>query len=111
MLTLPLGLSTSGMPVGGNFAGPFGADGEILSLGLAMERVFGRQAPPPGPPGCIGCTANVTNQTVTYRGSGPIGANDVWSSLNLKFEGDCLDASLNSYGQSTSGKGPAANAG
>ena len=51
------------MPVGANFAGPLGADGTILSLGLAVEKLVGVMPLPP-PPGCIGCKANVTIQDV-----------------------------------------------
>ena len=64
VVAVPLGLSTAGLPVGGNFAGPLGSDGTILSLGLAVEKLLGVLPPPPSPPGCIGCTANVTNQQV-----------------------------------------------
>ena len=39
VVAVPLGLSTAGLPVGGNFAGPLGSDGTILSLGLAVENV------------------------------------------------------------------------
>ena len=64
VLALPLGLSANGLPVGGNFAGPLGSDGTLMSLGLALEKLIGRLPPPMMPPGCIGCVANVTNQTV-----------------------------------------------
>lgn len=65
VLALPLGLSTGGLPVAGNFAGPLGADAEILSLGLALEKLLGRLPGPAEPSGCLGCTAMVTNQTVS----------------------------------------------
>lgn len=64
-LTIPLGFSNNSLPVGGNFVMPLGSDGTLLSLGLALEKIFGRAPAPPSPPGCIGCTANVTNQTVS----------------------------------------------
>lgn len=67
VLALPLGLSTNGLPVAANFAGPLGADGTILSLGRALEKLIGRMPAPPNVPGCMGCVANITNQTV--RGS------------------------------------------
>lgn len=67
ILSLPLGLSTGGLPVGANFAGPLGSDSTILSLCLALEKVLGRTPPAPSMPGCMGCIANVTNQMV--RGS------------------------------------------
>lgn len=60
-----MGLTAKNLPVAGNIAGPLGADGTILSLGLALEKIIGRMPAPPSPPGCIGCTANVTNQTVS----------------------------------------------
>lgn len=65
VLTIPLGMSTGGLPVGANFAGPPGSDSDILSLGLALEKLLGRLPGPAEPPGCLGCTANVTNQTVS----------------------------------------------
>ena len=43
------------------------------------------------------CNGNLVQ--VTYSGSGPLEANDVWSALKLQFEGQCLDASLTSYGR------------
>ena len=64
VVAVPLGLSTAGLPVGGNFAGPLGSDGTILSLGLAVESLIGPLPLPPSMPGCIGCTANVTVQEV-----------------------------------------------
>ena len=46
---------------------PPGSDGTLLSLGLALEKLLGRMPGPPQPPGCIGCTAHVANQTVGRR--------------------------------------------
>ena len=49
---------------------------------------------------------------VTYAGSGPVGANDVWSAFHLAYTVDegingCLDASLAGYGQGlVAGQGP-----
>jgi mandelamide amidase len=40
-LSLPIGLTASGMPVGLELDGPGGGDRRLISLGLAMEQVFG----------------------------------------------------------------------
>ncbi|KAK9793708.1 hypothetical protein WJX73_003302 [Symbiochloris irregularis] len=62
-LTIPIGFSRNGLPVGGNFVMPLGSEGTLMSMGLALEELFGRFPAPPTP-GCLGCTANITNQTV-----------------------------------------------
>lgn len=45
-LSLPAGLSTEGLPVGLEVDGLPGADRTILAVGLALESVLGRLAPP-----------------------------------------------------------------
>ena len=45
-LVLPAGLSSSGLPIGMEFAGLAGTDRDILALGLSVERVLG---PSPAP--------------------------------------------------------------
>ena len=47
---------------------------------------------------------------VTYSGQGPVGEDDVWSAFNLRFSGTCRDASLGTYGQGISGRGPTSSA-
>lgn len=45
-------------------AAPPGGDGRVMSLLLAMEKLFGSMPPPPEIPACAGCAANVTNVMV-----------------------------------------------
>jgi Asp-tRNA(Asn)/Glu-tRNA(Gln) amidotransferase A subunit family amidase len=46
-LVLPAGLTSKGLPVALQFDGPAGEDRAVLSLGLAVEQILGRIAPPP----------------------------------------------------------------
>src|ERR1700722_9778560 len=46
-LQIPIALgAASGLPVGMELDGPAGSDGRLLSIGLALEQVFGRMPPP-----------------------------------------------------------------
>ena len=46
-LTIPAGLgSSTGLPVGVSLDGPRGSDQRLLAIGIAIERVLGRTAPP-----------------------------------------------------------------
>jgi len=47
-LSLAVGLTAAGLPVGLELDGPQGEDRHLLSLGLAMEALFGRLPPPIG---------------------------------------------------------------
>jgi indoleacetamide hydrolase len=48
-LQIPIALgATSGLPVGMELDGPAGSDRRLLSIGLALEEVFGRMPPPAG---------------------------------------------------------------
>lgn len=46
-LSLPCGLTRSGLPVGLELDGPRGSDLRLLALGLAVERILGPLPPPP----------------------------------------------------------------
>jgi Asp-tRNA(Asn)/Glu-tRNA(Gln) amidotransferase A subunit family amidase len=46
-LSIPAGLTASGLPVGLEFDAPAGTDRTLLGLGLAAEAVLGRLPPPP----------------------------------------------------------------
>jgi mandelamide amidase len=47
-LQIPIALgATSGLPVGMELDGPVGSDRRLLSIGLALEELFGRMPPPP----------------------------------------------------------------
>jgi indoleacetamide hydrolase len=45
-LSLPVALSTNGMPVGLSIDGPAGSDRALLGLGLTIESILGPLAPP-----------------------------------------------------------------
>ncbi|HKX37083.1 MAG TPA: indoleacetamide hydrolase [Burkholderiales bacterium] len=45
-LTLPIGRTKAGLPVGLELDGPAGSDRRLLALGIAAEQVFGRLPPP-----------------------------------------------------------------
>jgi indoleacetamide hydrolase len=45
-LSLPIGLTAQGLPVGLEFDGPKDHDRDLLGIGIAIERAFGRIAPP-----------------------------------------------------------------
>ena len=45
-LSVPVGLTSDGLPVGIEFDGPAGSDRDVLALGLAAEQVFGRLPAP-----------------------------------------------------------------
>lgn len=45
-LSLPAGLTQSGLPVGLALDGPLGSDGELLGIGLSIEKVLGVLPPP-----------------------------------------------------------------
>jgi indoleacetamide hydrolase len=45
-LSLPAGLTNSGLPVGLELDGPVNSDRRLLAIGLSMERLFGRLPPP-----------------------------------------------------------------
>jgi indoleacetamide hydrolase len=45
-LSVPVGLTRSGLPVGIEFDGPPGRDRHLLSIGLMAERLFGNLPPP-----------------------------------------------------------------
>jgi indoleacetamide hydrolase len=49
-LVLPAGLTTSGLPVALEFDGSAGSDRSLLALGLALEPILGKLAPPPAVP-------------------------------------------------------------
>jgi Asp-tRNA(Asn)/Glu-tRNA(Gln) amidotransferase A subunit family amidase len=46
-LSLPAGLSSTGLPIGIELDGPAGADRRLLSIGLALERILPKLPPPP----------------------------------------------------------------
>jgi mandelamide amidase len=45
-LTVPIGLTRDGLPVGIEFDGPAGSDRDLLGLGLATENLVGRLPAP-----------------------------------------------------------------
>ena len=59
-------MDNTGTPAGMQISAPPGQDGLMLSLGLAMERMFGPMPPPPTTAACSGCTANVSYVPVSH---------------------------------------------
>ncbi|XP_018914459.2 indoleacetamide hydrolase, partial [Bemisia tabaci] len=45
-LSIPVGMTAHGLPVGINFDGPLGRDDRLISIGLAIEKIFGSLPPP-----------------------------------------------------------------
>ena len=62
----PIGLSSSGTPTSLQVVGPPGYDSTILSLLMAMEKLFGDFPAPPNPSLCAGCVSNVSVRTVGF---------------------------------------------
>lgn len=98
-MVFPVGFDSTGAPFGLQLAAPAGQDGFLLSLGLALEKLFGVMAAPPSTAGCSGCTANVVNTNVSYSGFGMPHTNDTWTMFGLSFDGSCQDPYLSSYGR------------
>ena len=71
----------------------------MLSLALAVEKLFGPMAPPPTVAGCSGCTANTRNVPVAFNGTGQPNATAAWSYFGLTFNGTCNRSFLTTYGQ------------
>ncbi|KAL0036071.1 hypothetical protein WJX79_001223 [Trebouxia sp. C0005] len=102
-LAFPIGMDNTGTPAGMQISAPPGNDGLMLSLGLAMERMFGPMPAPPTTAACSGCTANVTYVPANYNATldGPIpNATETWTSYTLTFNGQCASNYLTSYGKS-----------
>lgn len=99
-LAFPIGFDSEGIPAGLQFAALPGQDSLILSLALAMEKLFGPLAPPPAVAGCSGCTAATRSiYPVAFNGTGQPNATATWSYFGLTFNGTCNSAFLTSYGQ------------
>ncbi|KAL0017720.1 hypothetical protein WJX77_008688 [Trebouxia sp. C0004] len=101
-LAFPIGMDNTGTPAGMQISAPPGNDGLMLSLGLAMERMFGPMPPPPTTAACSGCTANVSYVPANYNATlnGPIpNATQTWTSYTLTFNGQCASNYLTSYGK------------
>ena len=45
-MSLPVGLTAAGLPVGLEFDAPYGSDRNLLSLGITLEAAFGKMPPP-----------------------------------------------------------------
>ena len=66
-LAFPVGFDSTGAPFALQLAAPAGQDGFLLSLGLALEKLFGAMPPPPTTAACSGCSSNVF-----YANAGPV---------------------------------------
>ena len=99
-LAFPIGFDSQGIPAGLQFAALPGQDSLILSLAIAMEKLFGPMTPPPAVAGCSGCTANTRSlYPVAFNGTGQPNATATWTYFGLTFNGTCNSAFLTSYGQ------------
>lgn len=58
-LVFPVGLDSTGAPFALQLSAPAGMDGLLMSLGLAMEKLFGPMPAPPSTAACSGCSSNV----------------------------------------------------
>ena len=58
-MAFPVGFDSTGAPFALQLAAPAGQDGFLLSLGLALEKLFGPLPPPPTTAACSGCSSNV----------------------------------------------------
>lgn len=98
-LAFPIGFDSQGIPTGLQFAALPGQDSLMLSLAIAVEKLFGPMAPPPTVAGCSGCTANTRNVAVAFNGTGQPNATATWSYFGLTFNGTCNRSFLTTYGQ------------
>ena len=85
----PIGLSSSGTPTSLQVVGPPGYDSTILSLMLAMEKLFGDFPGPPNPSLCAGCLSNVTVRAVSS-----LRAILVMLVCKLSHQNDCAGSKL-----------------
>ncbi|KAL3163281.1 hypothetical protein ABBQ32_009676 [Trebouxia sp. C0010 RCD-2024] len=99
-MAFPVGFDSTGAPFALQLAAPAGMDGFLLSLGLALEKLFGPLPPPPTTAACSGCSSNVVYTNVTYSGVGAPLDNDTWTNFGLTFSGTCESSFLSSYGSS-----------
>ena len=98
-LAFPIGFDSQGIPTGLQFAALPGQDSLMLSLAIAVEKLFGPMAPPPTVAGCSGCTATTRNVPVAFNGTGQPNATAAWSYFGLTFNGTCNRSFLTTYGQ------------
>lgn len=64
-MAFPVGFDSTGAPFALQLAAPAGMDGFLLSLGLALEKLFGPLPPPPTTAACSGCSSNVVYTNVS----------------------------------------------
>ena len=72
-LVFPIGFDSTGAPFALQLSAPAGMDGFLMSLGLALEKLFGPMPAPPSTAACSGCSSNVfyTNVSLTHSCCGP----------------------------------------
>ncbi|DBA70792.1 TPA: hypothetical protein ACH3X2_011685 [Trebouxia sp. C0005] len=88
-ISIPIGLSTDGLPLGIHFQARPEEDGLLLAFSAAVEKVLPPMPAPPFTPACQGCTPKVKLQAANYSGVGQPGRDDVTSLFTLHFEGQC----------------------
>ena len=102
-LAFPIGFDSQGIPTGLQFAALPGSDSLLLSLAIAVEKLFGPLPPPAPVAGCSGCTSVTTNiYPPAFNGTvgGQPNASDTWTYFALQFNGTCASDYLTSYGKS-----------
>ena len=102
-LAFPIGFDSQGIPTGLQFAALPGSDSLLLSLAIAVEKLFGPLPPPAPVAGCSGCTSVTTNiYPPAFNGTvgGQPNATDTWTYFALQFNGTCASDYLTNYGKS-----------
>ena len=94
-----MGLDSLGHPTGLQLAGLPGQDSLLLSLSIAMEKLFGLLPPPAAMAGCSGCQSVAKFVTPTFNGTAQPNATQVWSTFGFTFNGTCNSSYLTTYGQ------------
>ena len=76
-----------------------GQDSLLLSLAIAMEKLFGLLPPPAAVAGCSGCQSVAKFVTPTFNGTAQPNSTQIWSTFGFTFNGTCNSSYLTTYGQ------------
>ncbi|GAB4821099.1 hypothetical protein N2152v2_008145 [Parachlorella kessleri] len=90
-VSMPVGLTASGMPLGLQLQyKPASNDGYLLAATKAVEAALPSTPPPPFPPACKGCRPSVDfTPKVSYTGVGDPSPTDTTSYYSLRLSGAC----------------------
>ena len=92
-------MDSLGHPTGLQLAGLPGQDSLLLSMAIAMEKLFGLLPPPSPVAGCSGCQSVAKFVTPTFNGTAQPNATQIWSTFGFTFNGTCNSSYLTTYGQ------------